>query len=69
MVGYTNKKDKGQRIWTIYKTNQVGKDKRDWLTYTKNDRTVDSVEWFKDGVWDVTSPHGNDKYRVTVENE
>ena len=31
--------------------------------------TVDSVEQVEDGVWDVTSSHGNDKYRVTMENE
>ena len=31
--------------------------------------TVDSVEQVEYGVWDVTSSHGNDKYRVTMENE
>ena len=36
---------------------------------TSKDMTVDSVEQVEDGVWDVTSSHGNDKYKVTMENE
>ena len=36
---------------------------------TSKDMTIDSVEQVKDGVWDVTSSCGNDKYRVTIENE
>ena len=31
--------------------------------------TVDSVEQVENGISDVTSLHGNDKYRMTVENE
>ena len=36
---------------------------------TSKDITVDSVKQVEHGVWDVTSSHGNDNYRVTMENE
>ena len=36
---------------------------------TSKDMIVDSIEQVEHGVWDVTSSHGNDKYRVTMENE
>ena len=30
---------------------------------TSKDLTIDSVQQVKDGVWDVTSSRGNDKYK------
>ena len=47
-----------------------GKRHGDWLTYTKvKNITEHSVEQVEDGIWYVTSSHGDNIYRVSILRE